>query len=610
MSAMDVIVQKNLMVTMRDGVELATDIYRPAAGGPFPTLVERIPYNKDAYGLISGWLDVLRAARAGFAVVVQDTRGRYQSGGTFRPFADERADGADTIAWAAGQSWSTGSVGMFGSSYTGATQWLAAAERPPALATISAAVTCSDYYDNWLYQGGAFRLGFALQWVASALVLGELLRPDSAEGERLADLRRMLDGMDEAFRQLPERDHPVLTDIAPYLSEWLDHPERDDYWARLSARGPAVVDIPVLNLGGWYDLFLGGTIDNYLALRARTAQPDAQRQRLVIGPWAHGATSGVFPERAFGVRAGFDGADLTGVQLAWFKERLAGSPSATSSSPVRIFVMGPDIWRDEPDWPLPDTEYVDYFLGSNGDARTGSGAGTLSTSAGSKTLSDSFRYDPADPVPTCGGATFLPGLFIGANAGPRDQTRTEARPDVLCYTSEPLDQPLEVTGPVRARLHISSSAVDTDFTATLVDVHPEGRAELVCDGILRCRYRTSTTRPEFLDPGAVYEIEIDLVATAYVFPAGHRLRLDVSSSNFPKFDRNPNAAVPVADAGATDLVVATNTVWHDSTRLSRLVLPVIRRSGDRPSYVHHRPRPPVEGSTSFGAVDISTGRAV
>ncbi|WP_327097589.1 CocE/NonD family hydrolase [Nocardia vinacea] len=574
---MDVVVEKNLRVPMRDGVELATDVYRPTVGGPFPTLVERIPYNKEIYGMASGWVDVLRAAGAGFAVVVQDTRGRSQSAGTFRPFADEGADGADTIAWAAAQPWSTGSVGMFGSSYTGATQWLAAAERPPALATISAAVTSSDYYDNWLYQGGAFRLGFALQWVTSTLGLGELLRNASTEAERLAEVRRMLDAMDDVFRTLPVRDHPLLTAIAPYLTEWLDHPERDDCWARLSARGAAATDIPVLNIGGWHDLFLGGTIDNYLALRDRTAQPDARQQRLIIGPWAHGATSGVFPERAFGVQAGADAVDITGVQLAWFKEHLTDSPATTSSSPVRIFVMGPNIWRDEPDWPLPDTEYVDYFLGSRSDARTSDGDGTLSTSPGSDTVSDFFVYDPADPVMTCGGATFLPGLFIGANAGPRDQARTEARHDVLCYTSEPLERPLEVTGPVRARLHISSSAVDTDFTATLVDVHPDGRSELVCDGILRCRYRHSTTRAEFLVPGRVYEIEVDLVATAYVFAAGHRLRLDVSSSNFPKFDRNPNAAVPVADAGHADLVVATNTVWHDSTRPSRLVLPVIRR---------------------------------
>jgi putative CocE/NonD family hydrolase len=384
--------------------------------------------------------------------------------------------------------------------------------------------------------------------------------------------------MDEVFARLPERDHPLLTAIAPYLSEWLDHPERDEYWVRLSARGQAVPDTPVLNLGGWHDLFLGGTIDDYLALRARTEEPDAHRQRLVIGPWAHGATSGLFPERSFGVQSGLDGADMTGAQLAWFKEHLTGSPPATSPSPVRIFVMGPDIWRDEPDWPLPDAEYVDYFLGSTSDARTSGGDGTLSTASGTGAASDSFVYDPADPVLTCGGATFLPGLFIGANAGPRDQTRTEARQDVLCYTTEPLDRSMEVTGPVRARLFVSSSAVDTDFTATLVDVHPGGRAELVCDGIVRCRYRTSTTRAEFLDPGTVYEIEVDLVATAYVFAAGHRLRLDVSSSNFPKFDRNPNAAVPVADARPADLVVATNTVWHDSTRPSRLVLPVIRRS--------------------------------
>ena len=339
-----------------------------------------------------------------------------------------------------------------------------------------------------------------------------------------------------------------------------------------------VPDLPVLVIGGWHDLFLGATIDSFRAMRARAPEPNAQRQRLIIGPWAHGATSGVFPERAFGVQAGLDGADIGGVQLEWFKHHLAGAAPAPQASPVRIFVMGPDVWRDEPDWPLPDTHYVDYFLGSGGDARTSDGDGTLSTSTGSVAASDCFVYDPADPVQTCGGATYLPGLFIGANAGPRDQKGIEARQEVLCYTSEPLDRSLEVTGPVQARLHISSSAVDTDFTATLVDVHPHGRAELVCDGILRCRYRNSTTRPEFLEPGVIYEIEVDLVATAYVFRAGHRLRLDLSSSNFPKFDRNPNAAVPVADARPADMVIATNTVWHDRARPSRLVLPVITRS--------------------------------
>ena len=200
---MEIVVEKDVMVAMRDGVELATDVYRPAVGGPFPTLVERIPYNKEIYGLVSGWLDVLRAAREGFAVVVQDTRGRYRSGGTFRPFFDEGADGADTVAWAAGQGWSTGSVGMFGSSYTGATQWLAAAERPPALAAVSAAVAGRDFYDDWLYQGGAFRLGFAFEWVASSLGLGELLRLAWDGTERLADLQRMLDAMGEVFQTLP-----------------------------------------------------------------------------------------------------------------------------------------------------------------------------------------------------------------------------------------------------------------------------------------------------------------------------------------------------------------------------------------------------------------------
>lgn len=258
---------------------------------------------------------------------------------------------------------------------------------------------------------------------------------------------RLLDDMDGAFRKLPERDQPLLTAMAPYLAERLEHPEHDEYWTSLSAGAPATTDIPVLNIGGWHDLFLGGTIDHYLGLRSRASRPDAQRQRLVIGPWAHGATSGVFPERAFGAQAGLDGADITGVQLAWFKAHLVGPPPTTEASAVRPFVMGPNAWRDEQDWPLPATEYVDFFLGSMSDARTSAGDGTLSTSAVWGAALDRFVYDPADPVTTGGGgATYLPGGFIGANAGPRDQAPTETPSDVLCYTGEPLEQPSEQTG--------------------------------------------------------------------------------------------------------------------------------------------------------------------
>lgn len=300
-------------------------------------------------------------------------------------------------------------------------------------------------------------------------------------------------------------------------------------------------------------------------------------QRLVIGPWAHGPVAGWFPERSYGLMSGSDAADITGMQLRWFDRLLKGEDASATDKPVRLFVMGADEWRDEDDWPLPDTDYVDYFLHSGGRANTANGDGRLRTTASDDVPEDVFLYDPRDPVPTVGGPTFLPGLFIGANAGPRDQREVEQRHDVLCFTSEPLAEPLTVIGPVELVLFASSSAPDTDFTAKLVDVTPDGRAEALTDGILRARYRDSLSEPSALEPGRVYELRIDLVATANVFATGHRIRLDVSSSNFPRFDRNTNTGGTIADDGPADLQQAVNRAHHTTAHPSRLVLPVIRR---------------------------------
>jgi putative CocE/NonD family hydrolase len=287
---------------------------------------------------------------------------------------------------------------------------------------------------------------------------------------------------------------------------------------------------------------------------------------------------GWFPERSYGLAAGIEAADLTGLQLRWFDWLLRGTDTGLAGDkPVRLFVMGANVWRDEDDWPLPGTEYVDYFLHSRGRANTAGGDGGLSADAPGDEPEDVYLYDPRDPVPTTGGPTFLPGLFIGANAGPRDQRVVESRHDVLCYTSEPLAEPVEVIGPVLAVLHVSSSAPDTDFTAKLVDVAPDGRAENLADGILRARYRESLSEPSPLEPGRVYQVTVDLVATAVVFAAGHRIRLEVSSSNFPRFDRNTNTGGVIAGEGEADLRQAVNRVHHTRALPSRLVLPVIRR---------------------------------
>lgn len=579
---MRLVIDKNVMVPMRDGVRLATDVYRPEGDEPLPAVVQRLPYNKDL-PIANFSFDVLRAARSGYAVVVQDTRGRFASEGEFNPFFDEAPDGADTVAWVAEQSWCTGNVGMAGGSYFGATQWLAAKETPPALKAIAPFVTTDQYYDSWAYQGGAFQLGFNLHWTLSSLALGELQRrlgAGEATLEQFGELIAAVDGNEELFGRMPLRDLPELRGLAPYYDDWLAHPSYDDFWRSCAPREfYEDITAPALNMGGWYDLFLKGTIANYLGMKTRGESESARTmQRLVIGPWAHGPLTGWFPERNYGVMAGTDATDITGMQLRWFDRLLKGENNgAADDKPVRIFVMGANLWRDEDDWPLPDTQYVDYYLHGQGRANSSAGDGMLATDAASEEISDAYLYDPRDPVPTVGGSSFLPGLFIGANAGPRDQRKVEQRSDVLCYTSEPLNEPLEVTGPIEAVLYVSSSAPDTDFTAKLVDVWPDGRAENLADGIVRARYRESLSEPTLMEPGQVYEVKIDLVATSNLFDAGHRIRLDVSSSNFPRFDRNTNTGGTIADETADDMRQALNRVHHGGACPSRLVLPVIRR---------------------------------
>jgi uncharacterized protein len=580
-----IIIETDLRVPAPDGILLATDVHRPAGAGPWPTLVARMPYNKDLLVLESTGFDVHRAVKAGYAVVLQDSRGRFASDGQFVPFADEAADGAATIAWAAEQPWSTGEVGMIGGSYLGMTQWAAASQAPPALRAIAPVVTPDQQYDGWVYQGGAFQLGFTLWWVLTILSAGELQRrmtqgdPDAAQ--RLEQLVAASDD-ENLYLVRPLRGHPALRGIADYYDSWLDHPTYDAYWKATAPREHwAEITVPALNVGGWFDVFLQGTLANYVGMRQAAASDEARfGQRLVIGPWAHGALSGTYPEQSFGMSSGIDGAvDLTGLQLQWFDRLLKGEGTGWGPEfPVRLFVMGVNEWRAEADWPLPDTKYVDWFLHSSGRANTATGDGELSMSDPQEAEADDvFIFDPRHPVPTVGGASYLPGLFIGANSGPRNQEQLEQRPDVLCYTSEALTGPLTVIGPLEAVLYVSSSAVDTDITAKLVDVAPDGRAMSIADGILRCRFRESLQGSTPMSPGQIYELRITMVATAVVFAADHRIRLEVSSSNFPRFDANTNTGGNIADEGDLDLVVAINRVHHDADHASRVVLPVIAR---------------------------------
>lgn len=573
---MALLVEKNLPVAMRDGVTLATDVYRPADDSPHPVVLLRLPYNKEQPALLFLAGDILRIAHAGYAVVVQDCRGTWQSGGEFSPFFQEASDGVDTIAWAAAQPWSTGVVGTMGASYYGATQWLAAMESPPALKAMAPFITTDQYYDKWTYQGGAFQLGFILQWATATFGVAEAVRRVVAGRATGASIGEAITNADEVaarYWHTPLVELPGLGDRAPYVADWLAHPDYDAYWQAIApCERYDAITAPALNFGGWYDLFLGGTLANYTAMKSRT------RQKLVIGPWVHGYNGGVYAERNFGLMAHDAVADVTAEQIRWFDHWLKGADNGVpDEKPVKIFVMGADAWREEVDWPLPDTDWQCWYLHSAGRAGSDLEDGMLDTRTPGSEPHDAYHYDPHDPVPTVGGATFLPGLFVAANAGPRDQRAVEARADVLTYTSAVLTRDLEVTGPVRLVLYVRSDAPDTDFTGKLCDVYPDGRAMILTDGILRARYRESFTAPRPLRAGEIHRLEIDLVATANVFRAGHRIRLEVSSSNFPRFDRNTNTGGVIARESAADFRTAHNEIWHDERHASHLVLPVIAR---------------------------------
>ena len=557
-----VAVQQSVRVKMRDGVVLIADIYRPKAPGKFPVLLTRTPYNRrDA-------LTGIFLASHGYVAILQDTRGRFDSEGDFYPFKNESADGYDTIEWAAGLDYSNGMVGMFGGSYVGATQMLAAIAKPPHLKAIYPYVTASEYYDGWTYQNGAL-----MQWFASSWTTGLAEDTLRRKTNRLARPK-------DWSAQLPLENYrlistPSAADVAPYFRDWLEHERDDDYWRRWKISDHYnEMDIKALHSGGWHDIFLKGSIKNFVEMRKNAATQSARDgQRLLIGPWAHAATSpeGKIGDVVFGKSAATSFLDT---MVNWFDYALKGvNNEFAGNTPVRIFVMGDNVWRDEKEFPLARTEYAKFYLHSERGANSLNGDGILSNAAPKQEKPDSFDYDPANPVPTLGGR-----LCCGAEIapGPFDQRPNESRQDVLVFSTPPLERDVEATGYITLELYAASSAVDTDFTAMIVDVDPSGYARFLTDGVVRARYRNSTERAEPIEPGKVYKYTIDLWATSNNFKAGHRIRVYVSSSNFPRFNRNLNTGE--SNLGATRMVKAHQTIYHDAEHPSAIVLPVIPNS--------------------------------
>ncbi len=573
-----VIVERDQVMPTRDGVQLRADVYRPDAPGRFPVLVVRTPYDKGA-GMALTEKDYFPPR--GYVVVVQDTRGRHSSEGDFYPFVHEARDGYDTVQWAAALPWADGKVGMVGQSYLGLVQYYAASLRPPnllAAAPVSGPVT---YFENFAYRRGILELGWMLAYFMfmardtlgrkgiyeehRARLDSYLSRPDIP----MAPLRR------EAYQHLPVRDWGErLKEGAPYLADYLRNWTAGPYWARTDLRTRfGEFDTPMLHVGSWYDVFQYDTLAMYLGMRDHARSERARRaQKLLMGPWAHLLPYSIPTSRGtgdidFGPAAIIE---LHAFQLRWFDHFLKGMPNGVlDEPPVRLFVMGENRWRDENEWPLARTRYTEMFLHSGGRANSLNGDGRLASERPSEEPADRYVYDPNDPVPTRGGTT------LGLKAGVFDQTEVERRNDVLVYTGEILERNLELTGPVTMVLYAASSAPDTDFTAKLCDVRPDGYAQNIVEGAVRARFRDSPSAPSPITADRVYEYRIDLWATSHVFKAGHRLRLEVSSSNFPRYDRNPNTgAEPFADS---ELRTAHQSVFHDARYSSRLVLPVIPR---------------------------------
>jgi putative CocE/NonD family hydrolase len=564
-----VLTEHNMAMKTRDGVILRADIYRPLGDGLFPVLLQRTPYDKNYIAAFAQ-----RAVARGYMVVVQDVRGRYASEGDFYTFKHETNDGYDTIEWAAALPHSNGKVGMFGGSYVGATQMLAAIGHPPHLAGICPVVTASNYHENWTYQGGAFEQWFDESWTSS-LAQNTLSRVAHNHANALLGDSVPLKQFPVLNLESPVDGAALTRTLAPYFLDWVDHPLYDSYWKQWSIEEQyASIQVPALTIAAWYDIFQGGSLRNFTGMQAHAGNEAARKgQRLLVTIGGHAGYGRKIGELDFGPAAAEY--DEDGVTLDWYDYLFQGKQNQfASDKPVHIFVMGENKWRDEAAWPLPEAKGTPFLLSSDKNANSSAGDGQLlGTAKGKITGKDTFTYDPANPVPTVGGPLCCDAAHLAP--GPRDQKEVEARPDVLVYSTDTLDKDVEVTGPVTLDLFASSSAVDTDFTAKLVDVWPNGFVQNLTEGILRASFRNSTSKAEPIVPGQIYKYKIDLWSTSNVFLKGHKIRLEVSSSNFPRFDRNLNTGKSAADS--SDFTKAVNTVYHDAAHPSALVLPIVPR---------------------------------
>jgi putative CocE/NonD family hydrolase len=560
-------VERDVPCTMRDGVVLRADVYRPLGGGVHPVLLLRLPYDKTAANSNWGYSHPSWYARQGYMVVVQDTRGRYTSGGAFYPFLNEAEDGYDTVEWAAALPGSNGRVGMYGFSYPGAVQLLAATLQPPSLVTICPGFTGSQVYDGWTYNQGAFALAFAAPW-AAFLALDTARRTGDEDGMRA--LLGALGNSHGLYWALPiEAWPPVLERHAPYFTDWLDHPTYDAYWQRWSIdEDYSRLRVAGLHIGGWYDTFLPGLVKNFVQMHRQSGR----KQKLVIGPWCHSDWAPVpWPGNPAGdASAGWRAVDHW--QLRWFDYFLKEDEDSLIGDAVAVYVLG-EGWRDFDAWPPAIAQEQQLYLHSRGSANSSQGDGVLSSARPGDEQPDVFIYDPLNVAPRTGGHSCC--VPSSAPMGPECQAGAETSKAMLVYTTAPLERDVVLIGDVGATLYAASSAVDTDFAVRLCVVDEGGCSRNLQEGIVRARFRDSLSEPTPIAPGEVYRYEIGLGPVGVRVRAGECLRVDVASSDFPQWDRNLNTGGVSGREAAIKAVVATQVILHDAERPSCVTVHVV-----------------------------------
>jgi putative CocE/NonD family hydrolase len=558
-------VESNIGIPLRDRVRLSADIYKPKHDAKFPCLLVITPYNNqwDRYTSQAAVF-----ARRGYAVVLVDSRGRHDSEGVWEPYVNEPNDGYDIQQWLGQQEWCDGGIGMFGDSYVGFTQLMPAPYRCPYVKCLVPAVNQQTNFGH-LYNDGAMQL-------STVFTFGLFCSSHTMQFREFMGRQGVLDNpffnFQEIFRRLPL--DTALDDIAdlPHVKTWIRHPTYDDYWKSYGIKEKyGEIDVPAYFLTGWYDNLVHEAWRNFKGFREQGLSERTRKgTRILVGPWTHAIGKPESDDWAadFGPESTLD---LAEVHLRWFDFWLKQVENGIDQEPpITIFVMGANRWRQENEWPLARTNWTRYYLASDGSANSLHGDGTLSLAMpAAESSHDTFIYDPDNPVPTWGG----PICTHPNERGPRDRQAVQHRDDVLVYTSGLLASDVEVTGPVQLSLFATSSAVDTDFTATLSDVYADGRAVLICEGIQRASFRDSLEQPSPIEPGKTYKYTIDLWEVSNTFKAGHRIRLEISSSNFPRYARNLNTGLNYGTSA--EMTIAAQTIHHDEQHLSYLLLPVI-----------------------------------